>query len=105
MTTHKLTLAQKTLIEKARNVGNSEMAVPLSSEVCAYLCSVVIKDLDLVSQVPEIPQNLPPFFETWPVSSLALEGISFEELAAKVFPSNRTQTRISRVWQRCTKVV
>lgn len=85
MTTHKLTLAQKTLIEKARNVGNSEMAVPLSSEVCAYLCGIVVQDLDLVSHVPEIPQDLPAFFETWPVSSLKLVGIPFEDLAAKVF--------------------
>lgn len=85
MTTYKLTLAQKTLIEKARNVGNSEMAVPLSSEVCAYLCGVVVKDLNLTSKVSEIPRDLPPFFETWPVSSLTLAGISFEDLAAKVF--------------------
>jgi hypothetical protein len=54
MTTYRLTLAQRTLIEKARNVGNSEMAVPLSSEVCAYLCGVVVKDLGLVSGVPEV---------------------------------------------------
>jgi hypothetical protein len=85
MTTHALTLAQRTLIEKARNVGNSAMAVPLSSEVCAYLCGVVVKDLDLVSKIPEIPQELPSFFETWPVSSLKLRGIAFEDLAAKVF--------------------
>lgn len=85
MATYKLTLAQKTLIEKARNVGNSEMAVPLSAEVCAYLCGVVAKDLNLVSQVPEVPQDLPAFFETWPVSSLTLAGIPFDDLAAKVF--------------------
>lgn len=85
MTTYKLTLAQKTLIEKARNVGNSEMAVPLSSEVCAYLCGVVVKDLKIRSKVSEIPRDLPPFFETWPVSSLTLTGIPFEDLAAKVF--------------------
>ncbi len=85
MTTDKLTLAQKTLIEKARNVGNTEMAVPLSPEVCAYLCGVVVKDLDLVSKFPEIPPNLPAFFETHPISSLALAGIPFDDLAAKVF--------------------
>jgi hypothetical protein len=85
MTTPRLTLAQKTLIEKARNVGNSEMAVPLSAEVCAYLCGVVVKDLNLVAEVPEVPKDLPQFFETWPVSSLTLGGVSFEDLAAKVF--------------------
>lgn len=85
MPTFKLTLAQKTLIEKARNVGSSEMAVPISAEVCAYLCGVVAKDLNLVSKIPEVPQDLPEFFETWPVSSLTLTGIPFEGLAAKVF--------------------
>jgi hypothetical protein len=85
MTKYQLTLAQKTLIEKARNVGNSEMAVPLSAEVCAYLCGIVIRDLDLLPEFPEIPRDLPPFFETWPVSSLTLSSIQFETLAAKVF--------------------
>lgn len=89
MSTYKLTLAQRTLIEKARNVGNSEMAVPLSSEVCAYLCGVVAKDLNLGAEVPEIPQDLPAFFETWPVSALTLVGIPFEDLAAKVFALKR----------------
>ena len=85
MPTYTLTLAQKTLIEKARNVGNSEMAAPLSPEVCAYLCGVIVKDLNLVSEIPEVPQDLPAFFETWPISSLTLDGIPFEDLAAKVF--------------------
>jgi hypothetical protein len=85
MPTYALTLAQKTLIEKARNVGSSEMAVPLSSDVCAYLCGIVAKDLNIVAEIPEIPSNLPAFFGTWPVSSLSLVGIHFEDLAAKVF--------------------
>ncbi len=65
MPTYALTLAQKTLIEKARNVGSSEMAVPLSSDVCAYLCGIVAKDLNIVAEIPEIPSNLPAFFGTW----------------------------------------
>ena len=80
-----LTLAQRTLIEKARNVGNSEMAVRLSHEVCGYLCGIIVKDLNLIAKVPGVPENLPPFFDTWPVSSLVLPGISFESLAAKLF--------------------
>lgn len=85
MTTYHLTLSQKTLIEKARNVGNSEMAVPLSPDVCAYLCGVIINDLGIIAEFPEIPKNLPPFFETWPVSSLMLNRVSFEVLATKMF--------------------
>lgn len=61
------------------------MAVPLSEETCAYLCAVVVRDLSLVSQIPEASLDIPPFFETWPISSLTLGGISFEDLAAKVF--------------------
>jgi len=57
----------------------------LSSEVCAYLCGIVVKDLGLASQIPEIPRDLPPFFDTRPVSLLSLARIVFEDLAAKVF--------------------
>jgi hypothetical protein len=85
MTNSVLSQAQKTLIERARNVGNSEMAVPLSPEVCAYLCGVIINDLGLASSFPEITQVIPPFFETWPVSTLALGGLPFEDLAARIF--------------------
>lgn len=85
MAKYRLTLSQKTLIEKARNVGNSEMAVPLSPETCACLCGIVARDLDLISEIPEISSDLPPIFETWPVSSLTIGGILFEDLAAKVF--------------------
>lgn len=85
MPAYRLSLAQKSLIEKARNVGNSEMAVPLSSEVCTYLCGVIVRDLGLNSRFPEVPKNLLPFFETWPISSLMLPSVSFDDLAAKLF--------------------
>lgn len=79
-----LTLAQKALIEKARNVGNSEMAVPLSDAACSYLCCIVAEDLGLRSELPRDVESIPPFLETWPVSSLAVEGVPFEKLAAKI---------------------
>ena len=80
-----LSQMQKSLIERARNVGNSEMAVPIDDAAGAYLLARVIVDLGLRAHYAELPEEVPPFYETAPVSSLALDGIDFEALAEKVF--------------------
>ena len=42
-----LTQTQRSLIEKARNVGNSDMAVPLSDEASCYLVARIAHDLNI----------------------------------------------------------
>lgn len=80
-----LTLAQKSMIERVRAAGAGDMGTALSSPVCSYLCGVIVGDLRLQDSFPEIPPDLPPFFETRPVSSLALEDVSFEEVVSRLF--------------------
>lgn len=82
-----LSQMQKSLIERARSVGNSDMAVPIGDAAGAYLLARAIVDLGLQSDYAELPENVPPFYETMPASSLALDGVDFEALAEKVFAS------------------
>ena len=82
-----LTQAQKSLIEKARSVGGSEMAVPIDDAAGSYLLARTVTDLGLQAHFAELPEDVPPFYETAPVSTLALNGVDFEALAEKVFNS------------------
>ena len=84
-----LSQSQRTMIEKARNVGHSDMAVPLSDEACSYLVARIVQDLSLSAQFPEIPAVVPPFFETSPVSSLGITGLDFEKLVTRLFASTQ----------------
>lgn len=80
-----LSQMQKSLIERARSVGNSETAVPIDDAAGAYLLARAIVDLGLQALYAELPEEVPPFYETAPVSSLALDGLDFETLAEKLF--------------------
>ncbi len=82
-----LSQTQKSLIEKARNVGSSEMAVPINASAAAYLLARIIRDLGLDASYPELPQDVAPFYQTAPVSSLLLHGVDFKALAEKLFTS------------------
>ena len=82
-----LSQMQKSLIERARNVGNSDMAVPIDDAAGAYLLARAIVDLELQTDYAELPEDVPPFYETAPASSLSLDGIDFEALAERVFSS------------------
>lgn len=54
-----LTQAQKSLIEKARSVGGSEMAVPIDDAAGAYLLARTITDLSLQAHFAELPEDVP----------------------------------------------
>ena len=82
-----LSQSQRSLIEKARNVGGSDMAVPLDDGACCYLLARLAHDLNLAGQHPEVEGPISPFFETMPVSSLRLEGVEFLPLAERLFAS------------------
>ena len=43
----KLSQLQKSLIEKARSVGNSDMAVPIDDAAMSYLLARVVDDLGI----------------------------------------------------------
>ena len=82
-----LSQSQKSLIEKARHVSKSESAVPLDDGLLSYILARIIHDLALHDRYPEIPREIPPFFETWPVASLRLEGLDFNLIVERLFTS------------------
>lgn len=72
-----LTQAQRSIIQKSRSVGNSDLAVPLTDDACAYLVAVIARDLGLLDQFPEFQQDFAPFFSEGHPEELVLTGIEF----------------------------
>lgn len=63
------------------------MAVPIDDAAVSYFLARVIHDLDVRHQYPDVPETIPPFFETTPVSSLRLGGFDIDEFAGSLFAS------------------
>jgi hypothetical protein len=69
-----LSQSQRAIIEKARALGGGGQAVSLDEGVCAYLTGVIVADLGLGVQFPEIdPVRLPHFFGAAPLEGLSLQ--------------------------------
>jgi hypothetical protein len=75
--------AERSIIEKARAVGTSELAVPLSDAQCCYLIGVIVSDLGLGRQFPELPKR-PELLSSAPPDSLMIDGVPFWPLAEKL---------------------
>ena len=54
-----LSQSQKSLIEKARNVGGSDMAVPLDDAACSYLLARLAHDLNLAAPATSLARYWP----------------------------------------------
>ncbi|MBD1871827.1 DNA cytosine methyltransferase [Cyanobacteria bacterium FACHB-471] len=87
-----LTKAQQTIWEKARSYGSGGQAVGLTDEICAYLVGRIIHDLDMKHEFPEIPENLPSFFDVKDLDSLILKNVDarslFERLVSLCFDAD-----------------
>lgn len=70
-----LTKLQRTIWEKARAFGAGDQAVGLTDGACAYLVGRIACDLGIQEHFPEIPQRLPPFFESDDLDALVIEGV------------------------------
>ena len=75
-----LTQSQKAIVARAKSLGSGGQAVALSDEACAYLVGVIVRDLDLQTHFPEIPDTLPDVFSPGPLSHVELAGIPFSEV-------------------------
>ena len=75
-----LSKLHQALIARVKAVGNSELQAPLDDGVCAYLVSVVARDLGLQGEFPELPADPAPFFGSGPLSGLRIEGRDFAGL-------------------------
>lgn len=79
-----LTAAHSTIVAKARSFGGGALGVSLSDEACAYLVAVIVKDLDLEAEFPNLVTSLRPFFSTHPLGQLVLHDVPFLPLFEKL---------------------
>jgi len=57
-----LSQLERSAIERARNTGNSALAVPLTDEICKYLVAVIVRDRGHGDRFPGLPSDVPEFF-------------------------------------------
>jgi hypothetical protein len=72
-----LTQTQLSIISKAREVGGGKQGVALSDEACAFLVSVIARDMNLADKFPEFPKDLPTFFSSGSLESLVVPRVKF----------------------------
>jgi len=72
-----LTQAQKTLIQKARSAGGGELGAGLTDDACAMLVAIIVRDLDLSRNFPDLPADCPQFFDEPDPRNLVLPGHDF----------------------------
>jgi hypothetical protein len=83
-----LTQAQRSMIEKARSGGASDQGISLTDEICCYLVAIIARDLDVLNQFPELPQDVPPFFENAELNRLTVPGVPFLPLMERLVGLN-----------------
>lgn len=76
------------MIARVQSLGSGGQAIVLNEEVCAYLVAVIVRDLDLHSHFPEIPETLPKFFSPGPLSRLKLANVPFQEMFERLVGLN-----------------
>ena len=79
-----LTQTQKAMIEKALAAGGGAQAIPLTEDVCVYLIGIIARDLALTDHFPELPSDLPPFFDQRDLHSLRIPGVEFLPLMERL---------------------
>ena len=78
-----LSQLEKAVIEKARSVGNSDLAVPLDDPSCSYLCAIIAKDLGLEKEIDNLPNEIIGFYSGVPCENQKIE-IPFEPTIEKL---------------------
>ncbi len=76
--------SHRAVIEKARSVGSADLALPLDDGACAYLLTVIVKDLSLQKRVPELSAKVTAFFGSTPPESLTVPGVDFWRLIERL---------------------
>ena len=79
-----LSQSQKSMIERARSGGASDQGISLTDDICCYLVGTIARDLDVLDQFPELPQDVPPFFENVELNGLRVPGIPFLPLMERL---------------------
>jgi hypothetical protein len=83
-----LSQLQKSMLEKARSGGASDQGISLSEPTCSYLIAVIARDLNVLDHFPELPPDLPPFFESIQIGKLQIPGVEFFPLFERLLGIN-----------------
>ena len=75
-----LSQSQRAIIQRAKTLGGGEQGVALDDERCVALLAVVMRDLECLEAFPELPKDLPDFFDVDPPDSLRLAGFDLFRL-------------------------
>lgn len=84
-----LSQTQRTVFEKARALGAGVQGVALNDDACRALVGVAARDLGLLTHFPEIPSDLPEFFDAEPHGQLRVPSTVaaidlFERLVVRI---------------------
>jgi hypothetical protein len=80
-----LTQSQKTLIERARSAGTADLGTRLSDETCAFISAIIIRDLQLLDNFIDIPEDFPEFFAEPDPNKLIISNLDFNLIIAQLF--------------------
>ncbi len=79
-----LSQAQRALIQRAQSAGGGELGAGLTDEACALLVAVIVRDLGLSSDFPDLPGNYPGFFDEPDPRNLVLPRHDFLDLLGRL---------------------
>lgn len=83
-----LTQMQRSLVQKTRTVGAAREAEALSDDDCVFLVATIAKDLGLLENFPEFPNDLPTFFEVGITGRPHVAETQFGELFERLIALN-----------------
>ena len=73
------------LIEKAQASGGGELGTGLSDEAANFIVSVIVQDLNLQTDFPEISNHPPNFFDECDPTTLEIDNLNFSALIERLF--------------------
>jgi hypothetical protein len=79
-----LTRAQQTILEKARALGSGKQGVALTDDQCKGLVGVIARDLGITRMFPEVPSDLPSYFDAQPPDDLRCEQGSLVDMLERL---------------------
>lgn len=83
-----LTQAQRVLWERARAPGSGGQAVGLDDSICAYLLTVIVKDLNFSDSFPELNLDIPAFFAKRDLDELRVQNVPPLRLFERILAIN-----------------
>lgn len=83
-----LSKSHEAVINKLRAAGGGKLGVRLDDEILSYLVAVISRDLRLDHLFPEVPRDLPEFFDPGPLNRRRLPGLPFSTMFERLVDHN-----------------